>query len=47
MQDLKLDCTDETVQNQNWTIGQVYSTRTVECAPQTFELRPDRMEAVA
>jgi len=30
---LTLTCTDNTVVNQNWTIGQIYSQRDVRCSP--------------
>ncbi|KAK3988890.1 hypothetical protein QBC44DRAFT_95803 [Cladorrhinum sp. PSN332] len=30
---LTLSCTDVTTVNQNWTVGQIYSSREVKCAP--------------
>jgi hypothetical protein len=44
---LTLDCTDETWQNPDWKLGQIYSSRTVTCGKQTFPLKPYQMTAVA
>ncbi|KAJ0125269.1 hypothetical protein J7T55_006614 [Diaporthe amygdali] len=44
---LTLDCTDTTWQNTNWTMGQFYSTRNVDCAPVTVDLKPSQISAVA
>lgn len=44
---LTLDCTDTTWQNTNWTLGQFYSTRNVNCAPVTIDLKPSQISAVA
>ncbi|KAI1477833.1 hypothetical protein F4774DRAFT_387847 [Daldinia eschscholtzii] len=44
---LTLACTDETWINPNWTMGQIYSDRTVKCEPVTLPLKPYQMTAVA
>lgn len=44
----QLDCTDSgTVITPNWTIGQIYSTRTVACKPVTLPMKADWINAVA
>ncbi|KAI0180597.1 hypothetical protein GGR52DRAFT_531973 [Hypoxylon sp. FL1284] len=43
---LTLACTDETWMNPNWTMGQIYSDRTVKCDPVTIPLKPYEMTAV-
>lgn len=44
---LQLDCTESTWQNQNWTMGQIYSTRDVRCSPVDLSINPKEMTAVA
>lgn len=44
---LTLDCTDDTYQNPNWTLGQIYSNREVKCAPVTEAVKPYLFTAVA
>ncbi|KAI5867895.1 hypothetical protein GGS23DRAFT_543019 [Durotheca rogersii] len=44
---LTLSCTDETWINPNWTMGQIYSSRIVECEPVTLPLKPYLITAVA
>jgi len=44
---LTLDCTDTTWQNANWTLGQFYSTRNVNCALVTVDVTPSKISAVA
>ncbi|KAF3765651.1 hypothetical protein M406DRAFT_356003 [Cryphonectria parasitica EP155] len=44
---LTLDCTETTYQNENWTIGQIYSDREVTCAPVSLHLEPYEMTGVA
>jgi hypothetical protein len=44
---LTLDCTDSTYQNSNWTLGQIYSDREINCDPVTVPVRPYEMRAVA
>ncbi|KAL2022386.1 hypothetical protein VTK56DRAFT_5453 [Thermocarpiscus australiensis] len=43
-----LDCTEETYQNPNWTMGQIYSSRDIKCAViQETRIVPFEMTAVA
>ncbi|KAK3326083.1 hypothetical protein B0H66DRAFT_550034 [Apodospora peruviana] len=44
---VKLNCTDVTHINSNWTIGQIYSNRLVNCAPVDLALKPYAMTAIA
>jgi hypothetical protein len=44
---LTLSCTDNTYQNPNWTLGQIYSDREVKCAPVTIPVQPYEITAVA
>jgi hypothetical protein len=44
---LTLDCSDTTWTNPNWTMGQIYSDRTVECEAVTLPVKPYMMTAVA
>lgn len=44
---LSLECEDTTWTNPNWTLGQIYSSRTVQCAPVTLPVKPHTMTAVA
>ncbi|KAI0126791.1 hypothetical protein BJ170DRAFT_684372 [Xylariales sp. AK1849] len=44
---LTLACTDTTWQNSNWTMGQIYSDRTVTCDKVTVPVKPYKMTAVA
>ncbi|ROW06767.1 hypothetical protein VMCG_04166 [Cytospora schulzeri] len=44
---LTLDCTDTTWQNANWTLGQIYSDRVIQCAPVTVDVEPYQVSAVA
>ncbi|KAH6657202.1 hypothetical protein BKA67DRAFT_554557 [Truncatella angustata] len=44
---LTLACTDSTYQNQNWTLGQIYSDREIRCAPATVPVKPYKMTAIA
>jgi hypothetical protein len=39
-----LSCNRTTWQNANWTMGQIYSTDTVECAKTNFTIRPAVIE---
>ncbi|KAI0170271.1 hypothetical protein BJ166DRAFT_575732 [Pestalotiopsis sp. NC0098] len=41
------ECTDQTTQNANWTLGQIYSDREVKCEPVSLALKPYQMTAVA
>ena len=34
----QLQCTDETWTNPNWTMGQIYTDRHVDCAPVTLPM---------
>ncbi|KAI1326703.1 hypothetical protein F5Y16DRAFT_225524 [Xylariaceae sp. FL0255] len=42
--DLNLSCTDTYYQNPNWTEGEIYSTRTIDCNPVTIPLTPFKKE---
>ncbi|KAI1822534.1 hypothetical protein F4861DRAFT_386968 [Xylaria intraflava] len=44
---LTLDCTEDDYQNPNWTMGQIYSSRVITCAPVTLPLKPHDETAVA
>jgi hypothetical protein len=44
---LTLSCTDETWENPDWKMGQIYSSRTITCDKQTFPLKPYQMTAIA
>ncbi|KUI73772.1 hypothetical protein VM1G_09169 [Cytospora mali] len=44
---LTLDCTDTTWENSNWTIGQIYSDREIDCMPVTVDVEPYLITAVA
>lgn len=44
---LTLECTDTTWQNQDWSLGQVYSSRDIKCAPVDTEIKPTELSAVA
>ncbi|KFG78811.1 hypothetical protein MANI_007455 [Metarhizium anisopliae] len=44
---LDLTCTDETWQNDNWTIGQIYSSRTISCNHINAPVPIEAMQAVA
>ncbi|KAK4096731.1 hypothetical protein N658DRAFT_510972 [Parathielavia hyrcaniae] len=44
---LTLSCTDTTWQNPNWTMGEIYSSRDVQCAPVDASIEPYEMEAIA
>ncbi|KAI0020872.1 hypothetical protein F4780DRAFT_779096 [Xylariomycetidae sp. FL0641] len=44
---LSLSCTDETTNNPDWEIGQIYSDRQVDCKPVTLPLKPYEITAVA
>ncbi|KAL8404693.1 hypothetical protein RB594_009525 [Gaeumannomyces avenae] len=44
---LSLECEDTTWTNPNWTQGQIYSSRTVQCAPVSLPIKPHTMTAVA
>ena len=44
---LTLTCTDKTVQNSNWTAGQIYSDREVECQAVDTAVKPYQINAVA
>lgn len=44
---LTLDCTDETEENAEWEIGEIYSSRQVKCKPVTQPLKPSQITAVA
>ncbi|KAF3069336.1 hypothetical protein TsFJ059_007844 [Trichoderma semiorbis] len=43
---LNLTCDDTTWQNPNWTVGQIYSTRTVTCGKVTLPAPIEEMSAV-
>ncbi|KAF2502308.1 hypothetical protein BU16DRAFT_521056 [Lophium mytilinum] len=43
----ELTCTDTTWQNPNWTMGQIYSSRTVECNLVDLVVEPSQIWAVA
>ncbi len=44
---LTLACTDTTWQNPDWSMGQIYSSRDVKCAPVESEIKPTELSAVA
>ncbi|SPQ21421.1 35e64df5-874b-46de-bc58-438c11884562 [Thermothielavioides terrestris] len=44
---LSLDCTDTTWKNPNWTMGQIYSSRTIKCKPVDARILPVDLSAVA
>ncbi|RWA06260.1 hypothetical protein EKO27_g8839 [Xylaria grammica] len=44
---LTLDCKETNYQNPDWQIGQIYSTRNIDCAPVTLPLTPYSKTAVA
>lgn len=44
---LTLDCNETSWQNTNWTLGQIYSTRNIDCDPVTLDLKPSQISAVA
>lgn len=44
---MTLDCTDTTWHNANWTMGQIYSDRTIKCEKVTVDIQPDQISAVA
>ncbi|KAK1774242.1 hypothetical protein QBC45DRAFT_47392 [Copromyces sp. CBS 386.78] len=44
---LELDCSESTWVNQNWTQGQIYSTRDVRCSPVDLRVDAKEMTAVA
>ncbi|KAK7747882.1 hypothetical protein SLS53_001134 [Cytospora paraplurivora] len=44
---LTLDCTDTTWQNGNWSLGQIYSDRSIDCTPVTVDVEPYEISAVA
>ncbi|OAA33574.1 hypothetical protein AAL_01039 [Moelleriella libera RCEF 2490] len=44
---LKLDCKDETWKNPNWTVGQIYTSRTVTCNHIDAPIPIDSMRAIA
>jgi len=45
--DLPLVCKDETWKNDKWEIGQIYSSRTITCAPVEAVIKPSELSAVA
>lgn len=42
-----LDCEETKYQNPNWTMGQIYSTRDIKCAPVDATIVPTELTAVA
>lgn len=44
---LTLDCTDETEENADWQMGEIYSNRQVKCKPVSQPLKPSQISAVA
>ncbi|KAI0393952.1 hypothetical protein F5Y17DRAFT_279988 [Xylariaceae sp. FL0594] len=44
---LTLHCKEDDYQNSNWTIGQIYSSRTINCAPVNLPIHPTEKSAVA
>ena len=44
---IKLDCSNTTYVNKNWTIGDIYSSTQVTCKPVTLSLKPDEISAIA
>lgn len=44
---LTLDCTDKTQENPDWQMGQIYSSRTVQCTKVTVPMPPYELRAVA
>lgn len=42
-----LTCTDETWENPNWELGQIYSSRTITCDKVDKTFKPDELTAVA
>ncbi|KAI1430985.1 hypothetical protein GGR50DRAFT_698469 [Xylaria sp. CBS 124048] len=44
---LTLDCKEDQYQNPNWTMGQIYSSRFITCAPVTLPLKPHDETAIA
>lgn len=42
-----LDCTDTSYQNTNWTLGQIYSNRQIDCQTVTLPVAPSEFSAVA
>ena len=43
---LKLDCKDQTWQNPDWKLGQIYSSRTVTCGHVTVDAPVETLSAV-
>ncbi|KAL2268954.1 hypothetical protein VTJ83DRAFT_3800 [Remersonia thermophila] len=43
---LTLSCTDNTWKNPSWQIGQIYSSRTIQCQPVNSPILPQEMSAV-
>ncbi|KAL1838578.1 hypothetical protein VTJ49DRAFT_2505 [Mycothermus thermophilus] len=44
---LTLSCTDETWENPDWEMGQIYSSRAIECQPVDSPILPTEISAVA
>jgi hypothetical protein len=44
---LTLDCQETNYQNPNWTMGQIYSSRLITCAPVETKVLPVELSAVA
>ncbi len=44
---LTLDCQETNYQNPNWTMGQIYSSRLITCAPVDTKVVPVELSAVA
>ncbi|KAK3297231.1 uncharacterized protein B0H64DRAFT_121216 [Chaetomium fimeti] len=45
--DLTLECEDEKWENKEWEMGQIYSSRTITCAPVESTFKPTELTAVA
>lgn len=45
--DLKLECKDETWKNPKWEMDQIYTSRTITCAPVESTIKPKELSAIA
>ncbi|KAH7324951.1 hypothetical protein B0I35DRAFT_476152 [Stachybotrys elegans] len=45
--DLDLDCTEETWENPDWEVGQIYSTRFIACEPVTVSAPIETIRGIA
>jgi hypothetical protein len=42
-----LSCNTTKWQNANWTMGALYSSETVNCAPASYSLKPTEVKAIS